>query len=151
MYFVLIVMFMSLLWNTLLKFQILLHCPQCAQKHKIDYGPIHKCAGGLEGNGLEHEMAVRTAQLSPAHNYVPWVTVNGVSSWCRMQHGPIWLSGGHATSVCVFGDFKIQKRCNSSVSAVELHVLLLTDRYCVDPLIHGDTYMSFVSLSHSFS
>ena len=60
------------------------HCLQCAQKLKIDYGPIHECASGSEGNGLEHQMAVRTAQLSPPHEFVPWVTVNGVSSWCRM-------------------------------------------------------------------
>lgn len=30
------------------------------------------------GNALQHELALQTESLSPAHQYVPWVTVNGV-------------------------------------------------------------------------
>ena len=32
---------------------------------------------GPEGNKLEHAMGVKTESLDPAHNYVPWVVING--------------------------------------------------------------------------
>lgn len=38
---------------------------------------IKDCYKGLEGNKLEHEMAIKTGLLSPAHEYVPWIVVNG--------------------------------------------------------------------------
>jgi len=31
-----------------------------------------------KGNELQHKMGMLTEALSPAHTYVPWVTVNGV-------------------------------------------------------------------------
>ena len=31
-----------------------------------------------EGNALLHYMGVATEQLSPPHNYVPWIVVDGV-------------------------------------------------------------------------
>ena len=37
------------------------------------------CAKGDQGNKYEHMMAVLTGQLNPPHQYVPWVTLNGVS------------------------------------------------------------------------
>ncbi|EDO35033.1 predicted protein [Nematostella vectensis] len=49
----------------------------CAKQLGIDYAPIEKCASGLQGNELEHEMGVETDALVPRHNYVPWVTLNG--------------------------------------------------------------------------
>ena len=30
---------------------------------------------GPEGNAMMHEVANRTASLSPPHTYVPWITV----------------------------------------------------------------------------
>jgi len=39
---------------------------------------IQDCYKGLEGNALEHEIALKTAALSPAHEYVPWIVVDGV-------------------------------------------------------------------------
>lgn len=39
---------------------------------------IGACYKGPEGNTLEHGMAAKTAALSPAHEYVPWIVVDGV-------------------------------------------------------------------------
>jgi len=50
----------------------------CAGLHKIDYTQIDTCVGSDEGNLLEHQMALKTYALSPPHQYVPWITLNGV-------------------------------------------------------------------------
>lgn len=52
---------------------------QCAKKMKINLSPISDCASGDLGNGLLHQMALRTAALDPPHTYVPWITINDVS------------------------------------------------------------------------
>jgi len=44
----------------------------------VSYSAVKACAWGAEGNGLMHVMANRTESLSPAHNYVPWIVVDGV-------------------------------------------------------------------------
>ena len=46
---------------------------------RIDYEAVKSCAGGSLGNKLEHEMAVKTDNLKPPHEYVPWITLNGVN------------------------------------------------------------------------
>ena len=43
----------------------------------IPYKAVKTCAWGAEGNALMHEVANRTDSLSPSHNYVPWVVVQG--------------------------------------------------------------------------
>lgn len=43
----------------------------------ISYDAVKKCASGKEGNKLEHAMGAKTESLDPAHNYVPWIVING--------------------------------------------------------------------------
>jgi len=45
---------------------------------KLNYQDVDKCAKGAEGNALMHQIAVKTEGLSPAHQYVPWIVVNGI-------------------------------------------------------------------------
>ena len=52
--------------------------PSCAEKFRLDYTTIKQCANGALGNSLEHEMALKTGALNPPHQFVPWVTLNGV-------------------------------------------------------------------------
>lgn len=51
--------------------------PKCATQLGIDFDPIDACMTSAEGNALEHEMALQTDALVPAHTYVPWVVLNG--------------------------------------------------------------------------
>ncbi|KJE89310.1 hypothetical protein CAOG_009342 [Capsaspora owczarzaki ATCC 30864] len=51
--------------------------PACAAKLGINFDPIDACMTSAQGNAMEHEMALKTAALVPAHTYVPWVTLNG--------------------------------------------------------------------------
>lgn len=50
---------------------------QCADKAKLDYTKISSCIESRAGNQLQHMYAVQTENLQPAHQYVPWVTING--------------------------------------------------------------------------
>jgi len=52
----------------------------CAQYYGLDPDALATCAGNAQGNEWEHEMAVMTDILVPPHDYVPWVTINGVHS-----------------------------------------------------------------------
>lgn len=50
----------------------------CANTLKIDYKPIRECVNGPEGKALIQKNKARTDALVPRHNYVPWLTMNGV-------------------------------------------------------------------------
>lgn len=68
----------------------------CASVVKINYEPIQTCANGDEGKQLEHQMALKTEQLSPPHQYVPWLTLNGQHT-NEIQNG---LSSAMLETVC---------------------------------------------------
>ncbi len=47
-------------------------------QYGISWNDLHACIDGPDGQKYQHQMAVETGQLSPAHTYVPWIVVNGV-------------------------------------------------------------------------
>lgn len=56
----------------------------CASKTNVDWDVIVKCAGtdstvgsADDGNVLMHEIAQKTINLVPPHQYTPWTTLNG--------------------------------------------------------------------------
>ncbi|XP_022109444.1 gamma-interferon-inducible lysosomal thiol reductase-like [Acanthaster planci] len=51
---------------------------ECMEKMKVNPEQVFACANGSLGNALEHQMALKTDALKPPHQYVPWVTLNGV-------------------------------------------------------------------------
>ncbi|XP_041360999.1 gamma-interferon-inducible lysosomal thiol reductase-like [Gigantopelta aegis] len=52
---------------------------QCAKMYpNIPLNKVLLCANGTQGNEWEHQMALQTQALQPPHQYVPWVTLNGI-------------------------------------------------------------------------
>jgi interferon gamma-inducible protein 30 len=52
----------------------------CAQQTSLDWDAINTCSTGNDGNDAEHQMGVRTDNLNPPHQGVPWIVVNGSPS-----------------------------------------------------------------------
>lgn len=50
----------------------------CPANFSLSSTELESCANGEEGMNLMHQIATETNNLSPPHNYVPWVVVNGV-------------------------------------------------------------------------
>lgn len=61
-------------------------CVQCAKKLGIDFAVISGCMNSTYGNEYEHDMAVWTESLQPKVTFVPWITLNSVTSdLCRFM------------------------------------------------------------------
>lgn len=52
-----------------------------ASNPPLDFERIHDCAIGRLGEQLQMELKAKTDALVPAHEWVPWLTVNGVPLW----------------------------------------------------------------------
>lgn len=50
---------------------------KCVTKAGLVWKTVNDCATGSQGNALVHKSAVKTSALQPAHQYVPWIVVNG--------------------------------------------------------------------------
>jgi hypothetical protein len=69
----------------------------CVTKAGLSWANVHACATGQLGQLLVNAAADATEALSPAHQWVPWVTVNGaplddlnivISIVCNHYQGP---------------------------------------------------------------
>lgn len=50
----------------------------CAVANAVDWEPIQRCAGGVEGSELLKKYGEMTARLSPRVSFIPTVTLNGL-------------------------------------------------------------------------
>ena len=53
---------------------------KCSSQLSLDWNKINNCATSEQGIQYEVEMAKATEALNPAHQYVPWIVVNGKHS-----------------------------------------------------------------------
>ena len=52
---------------------------KCAEKTGVNFAQLVECADGESGSDLMFWNGINTTQLVPQHEFVPWITINGVS------------------------------------------------------------------------
>lgn len=83
---------------------------ECASKSSIDYDQITACTHSRLGNELQHANAVRTENLKPAHQYVPWITLNGEHTEEMEKQAEQDLIGLICKSYTVSGEARRRKK-----------------------------------------
>lgn len=61
---------------------------KCTTQYGMDFDEVTALANSDKGNELQYQFALQTAALTPAHQYVPWVTFNNThdeSTQSKMQ------------------------------------------------------------------
>jgi interferon gamma-inducible protein 30 len=58
---------------------------ECASEQRVSLDATTKCMQSRLGNSLQHNNALKTEQLSPSHNYVPWVNSKQVKFYLRIS------------------------------------------------------------------
>lgn len=76
-------------------------CLQCAQLYSPDlsWDSVTSCVKGDVGNQLMHQNALKTKALQPPHQYVPWVTINGVRLQYKWQEASVAFRGGEKLTI----------------------------------------------------
>lgn len=65
----------------------------CAQKLGINYTTLNLCSEGDEGNQLHYLNGIKTSNLSPEHDGVPWILLNGKHDEAEMSMARLDLTG----------------------------------------------------------
>ncbi|KAI5099311.1 ras-related protein Rab-3A [Silurus meridionalis] len=76
------------------------------------FGDIMSCVNGDEGNQLMHQNAKKTASLQPPHQYVPWITINGMASANETQYGhrdSVDQNFDHMFKILIIGNSSVGK------------------------------------------
>lgn len=50
---------------------------KCAQSLHVDFAPVQSCSNSEEGDQLLFNYGLRTKNLQPPHQYVPWILFDG--------------------------------------------------------------------------
>lgn len=57
----------------------------CAKRLREDFTPIRTCVNGKEGPELHYQAGVKTSNLNPPHQGVPWIIFNDTYNYTEMM------------------------------------------------------------------